>query len=81
MPGAGHLLMVQNPTALAQGLHDFYAHHTIAAASQPDISEPIAHPAYHWSHTKRDASINAGSERTRRTVAGFGAGGRWQQDG
>ena len=38
VPDAGHLLMVQNPTAVAQGLHDFYAHHTIAAASQPDVA-------------------------------------------
>lgn len=29
LPGAGHLLMVQNPTALAQGLNDYVARHPI----------------------------------------------------
>jgi pimeloyl-ACP methyl ester carboxylesterase len=31
VPGAGHLLMVQNPTALAQGLLDFYSRHPSSA--------------------------------------------------
>jgi pimeloyl-ACP methyl ester carboxylesterase len=30
VPEAGHLLMVQNPTPLAQGLHDFITRHPIA---------------------------------------------------
>ncbi len=30
VPGAGHLLMVQNPTALAQGLAEFFGRHPIA---------------------------------------------------
>jgi pimeloyl-ACP methyl ester carboxylesterase len=29
VPDAGHLLMVQNPTPLAQGLHDFVTRHPI----------------------------------------------------
>jgi hypothetical protein len=29
VPDAGHLLMVQNPTALAHGLNDFFSRHPI----------------------------------------------------
>jgi hypothetical protein len=35
VPGAGHLLMVQNPTALAQGLNEFFARHPIGDAGRP----------------------------------------------
>ena len=33
MPDAGHLLMVQNPTAVAHGLLDFFARHPIGSTS------------------------------------------------
>ena len=35
VPDAGHLLMVQNPTAVAHGLIDFFARHPIAVADIP----------------------------------------------
>jgi pimeloyl-ACP methyl ester carboxylesterase len=35
VPDAGHLLMVQNPTAIAHGLIDFFARHPIALADSP----------------------------------------------
>jgi pimeloyl-ACP methyl ester carboxylesterase len=38
VPSAGHLLMVQNPTALAKGLTDFFTRHRSDLASQPDIA-------------------------------------------
>lgn len=34
VPEAGHLLMVQNPTALARGLSDFFSRHPIDAVGQ-----------------------------------------------
>jgi len=37
VPGAGHLLMVQNPTALAQGLNEFFARHPIGDAGRPNL--------------------------------------------
>ena len=40
VPGAGHLLMVQNPTALALGLTDFLSRHPTAAVGQPDPAVP-----------------------------------------
>ena len=36
VPEAGHLLMVQNPTALAQGLDDFFSNHPIGALGQSE---------------------------------------------
>ena len=36
VPQAGHLLMVQNPTALALGLRDFFSRHPIAELGQPE---------------------------------------------
>ena len=36
VPQAGHLLMVQNPMALAQGLNDFYSRHPLGDVAQPD---------------------------------------------
>jgi pimeloyl-ACP methyl ester carboxylesterase len=36
VPGAGHLLMVQNPSAVAQGLRDFFARHPSGVAGRPD---------------------------------------------
>jgi pimeloyl-ACP methyl ester carboxylesterase len=36
VPGAGHLLMVQNPTAVAAGLHGFLARHPIGSWHEPD---------------------------------------------
>jgi pimeloyl-ACP methyl ester carboxylesterase len=38
VPDAGHLLMIQNPTAVAQGLRDFFTHHPIGTVNQPDIA-------------------------------------------
>jgi pimeloyl-ACP methyl ester carboxylesterase len=38
VPESGHLLMVQNPTALAQGLSDFFARHPIGDLGQPDLA-------------------------------------------
>jgi pimeloyl-ACP methyl ester carboxylesterase len=38
VPGAGHLLMVQNPTALARGLRDFFARHPIGEVGQADLA-------------------------------------------
>jgi pimeloyl-ACP methyl ester carboxylesterase len=38
VPGAGHLLMVQNPTAVAEGLAAFFASHLIGAEVQPQVS-------------------------------------------
>ncbi len=35
VPDAGHLLMVQNPSAIAHGLHDFFCRHPIALADTP----------------------------------------------
>jgi hypothetical protein len=35
VPEAGHHLMVQSPTALAQGLNDFFTRHPIAEVEQP----------------------------------------------
>jgi pimeloyl-ACP methyl ester carboxylesterase len=35
VPGAGHLLMVQNPTAMAQGLTDYFTRHPIGNVGQP----------------------------------------------
>jgi pimeloyl-ACP methyl ester carboxylesterase len=32
VPGAGHFLMVQNPTALGQGLRDYLARHPIGVS-------------------------------------------------
>ena len=29
IPNAGHLLMIQNPTAVAKGVTDFFTHHHI----------------------------------------------------
>jgi pimeloyl-ACP methyl ester carboxylesterase len=37
VPDAGHLLMVQNPAPLAQGLTDFFARHPIGDAGRPDL--------------------------------------------
>jgi pimeloyl-ACP methyl ester carboxylesterase len=37
VPDTGHLLMVQNPTALGQGLTDFFARHPIGDAGQPHL--------------------------------------------
>jgi pimeloyl-ACP methyl ester carboxylesterase len=37
VPGAGHLLMVQNPTALAQGLNEFFARHPIGDAGRSNV--------------------------------------------
>ncbi|MFC9763375.1 alpha/beta fold hydrolase [Rhodococcus jostii] len=37
VPGAGHLLMVQNPTASARGLKDFFSHHPIGRVGPPDV--------------------------------------------
>jgi pimeloyl-ACP methyl ester carboxylesterase len=37
VPDAGHLLMVQNAPALAEGLLAFYARHPIGDAGQPDL--------------------------------------------
>ena len=36
VPQAGHLLMVQNPTALAHGLNDFFSNHQIGELGQPE---------------------------------------------
>jgi pimeloyl-ACP methyl ester carboxylesterase len=36
VPDAGHLLMVQNPTALARGLSDFFSRHPIGPLEQSD---------------------------------------------
>jgi pimeloyl-ACP methyl ester carboxylesterase len=36
VPGAGHLLMVENPMAVADGLHDFFARHPIGSWHEPD---------------------------------------------
>jgi pimeloyl-ACP methyl ester carboxylesterase len=38
VPAAGHLLMVQNPAALAQGLRDFFARHPIDEVGRPDLA-------------------------------------------
>ena len=38
VPDAGHLLMVQNPTALAHGLTNFVTRHRIDRNRQPDIA-------------------------------------------
>jgi pimeloyl-ACP methyl ester carboxylesterase len=35
VPAAGHLLMVENPTALAQGLAAFFSRHSTVAATRP----------------------------------------------
>jgi len=35
VPDAGHLLMVQNPTAVAQGLTDFFTRHCLDTVHQP----------------------------------------------
>jgi pimeloyl-ACP methyl ester carboxylesterase len=37
VPDTGHLLMVQNPTALAHGLTNFFARHPIGDAGQPRL--------------------------------------------
>jgi pimeloyl-ACP methyl ester carboxylesterase len=37
VPEAGHLLMVQNPAALAHGLSDFFARHPIGDVGQADL--------------------------------------------
>jgi hypothetical protein len=36
VPEAGQLLMVQNATALAEGLNDFFSRHPIGDVGQPD---------------------------------------------
>jgi pimeloyl-ACP methyl ester carboxylesterase len=38
VPGAGHLLMVQQPTALAQGLTEFFSRHPVAAGTAQSFS-------------------------------------------
>ncbi|HET9602545.1 MAG TPA: alpha/beta hydrolase [Acidimicrobiales bacterium] len=38
VPGAGHLLMVQNPTAMARGLADFFSRHPIGDAGQGQLA-------------------------------------------
>jgi pimeloyl-ACP methyl ester carboxylesterase len=38
VPGAGHLLMVQNPAAVAEGLAGFFARHPIGASAQSQVS-------------------------------------------
>ncbi|WP_016880722.1 MULTISPECIES: alpha/beta fold hydrolase [Rhodococcus] len=38
VPGAGHLLMVQNPTASARGLKDFFSHHLIGHLGPLEVS-------------------------------------------
>jgi len=37
VPEAGHLLMVQNPTAVAQGLNDLFSRHPIGDLGRPDV--------------------------------------------
>ncbi|MFC9841339.1 alpha/beta fold hydrolase [Rhodococcus sp. NPDC127530] len=37
VPEAGHLLMVQDPTAVAQGLKDFFSRHPIGTVGQPEV--------------------------------------------
>ena len=43
VPEAGHLLMVQNPMALAQGLNEFFSRHPISDVSRPQPRHRIAH--------------------------------------
>jgi pimeloyl-ACP methyl ester carboxylesterase len=43
VPEAGHLMMVQNPRALAQGLNEFFSRHPISGVSQPRPRHRIAH--------------------------------------
>jgi pimeloyl-ACP methyl ester carboxylesterase len=38
VPEAGHLLMVQNPTALSKGLKDFFSRHRIVGVGEPDLT-------------------------------------------
>jgi pimeloyl-ACP methyl ester carboxylesterase len=38
VPDAGHLLMVQNPAAVADGLRDYFGRHPIAAVAAPQSS-------------------------------------------
>jgi hypothetical protein len=38
VPQAGHLLMVQNQTALANGLENFVSRHPIGGVGQPDLA-------------------------------------------
>jgi pimeloyl-ACP methyl ester carboxylesterase len=38
VPEAGHLLMVQNPTAVARGLSEFYSQHPIGDVGRPDLA-------------------------------------------
>jgi pimeloyl-ACP methyl ester carboxylesterase len=40
VPDAGHLLMVQNPVAVAQGLGDFFARHAISDVGEPGLVTP-----------------------------------------
>jgi len=39
VPRAGHLLMVQNPTAVAHGLADFVSRHPIDDAGRPQARD------------------------------------------
>lgn len=38
VPDAGHLLMIQNPTALAKGLSDFFTRHAIGSTERSDAA-------------------------------------------
>ena len=44
VPGAGHLLMVQNPTAVAEGLAGFFARHPIGDGAGRSGERPAAQP-------------------------------------
>lgn len=44
IPDAGHLLMVQNPTAVAKGLTDFFTHHRIDIVDRPRVEVHGAQP-------------------------------------
>jgi pimeloyl-ACP methyl ester carboxylesterase len=44
IPDAGHLLMVQNPTAVAKGLTDFFTRHRIDIVDRPQVGRGAQSP-------------------------------------